>query len=451
MPAEDVRGAEERLDRAGLGDLAQHRRVPGFHADDERDAPARLGRRDHLLRARRGNDAVRRIPREAQPAADHAIEERDCPRVVLEQVVVEPHHVADAELLLESLQLVEHGIDRAQPYPGAIESPHAAERAARSAAARGERGREARPWCLEVRERADDAVAGEFSDLGQLEGRYHVHGGRGRLTAVQEPVPAAHAVGEDHLPERVDPELAADDADENLNRTVRLAQEREPRGGDVVEDPLDVVGHVDAADRDRHAAAIRPRAHLAQRLVRHREHAGDADQLGLERIDRVVEMPLPYAVEVEGGRRRRGMARLQHLVVEVHDADVDAHPTELLGEHDEAIGREVRTDAAARGVEAEQAGIRVGRVHQQDAIEAAGGKLRPQEALRADEPVAGHAGVRLGRHGRMRRRSMAWRWSHTAFAEVNVKCPRCTRAGGVDAKRPPDEPYAYCVLSSTPA
>src|SRR5207245_8640484 len=57
-----------------------------FQAEDGiRDATVTGVQTCALPISRRGNDAVRRIPCEVQPAADHAIEERDCPRVRSEE------------------------------------------------------------------------------------------------------------------------------------------------------------------------------------------------------------------------------------------------------------------------------------------------------------------------------------------------------------------------------
>ncbi len=177
--------------------------------------------------------------------------------------------------------------------------------------------------------------------------------------------------------------------------------------GMLVEHALDVVGHVHAADRHRHAGPPRPLAHLAERVVGHREHAGDADQVRLEGLDRGVELGLPDRVERKVLLGRGGVAGLQHRVVEVDDSHLHADPAQLLGEHGEAVGRKVGGDAAARGCEAEEARVGVGRIHQQDAVEPAVGELgaeegrgaarRAREIVRADVVERPHAGAAVRR------------------------------------------------------
>ena len=132
--AEDFRRADEVPERAGLFDLTQNLRIAGFHSDIDGDASGRGHGGDQFFGAGGRNQSIGGVPGYLDIAADDLVEHRQSALLVLEQIVVEPHDMANAILLDEQLNLVDNIHIAALANAFAVEIPHRAERALRSAA-----------------------------------------------------------------------------------------------------------------------------------------------------------------------------------------------------------------------------------------------------------------------------------------------------------------------------
>src|SRR3990167_5370741 len=200
---------EERLHAPRLLDLPQNLRVAGFHADVHRDASASRHRRHDFMLAGSRDQPIGRIPGDVNLSHHHLVEQADCALVILQQIVVEPHDMPDAVLVLEDLKLVHHGFDRALAYSDSVQCPHAAERALRATATIRQNRGEPRPLRLEAVERADRAVVRDFVHRQEVVSRDHVNVASGRF-AVPANAVADLSVNEDHLSQLISLTFAVD-------------------------------------------------------------------------------------------------------------------------------------------------------------------------------------------------------------------------------------------------
>ncbi len=174
--------------------------------------PDRAAAGDDLFGARRCQHAVGGVPGHGQPAFHHAVEQRDGPGVVFEQIVVQPHDVTDPVVALQNFQLVEDRVDAALAHADAVEIADAAKGALGAAAAVRQRGGKLGAGILEAIERANGAVVRIGAQIHQVISRDHGNGLRRGLACAGEPQTAG--VVDHHLAEGGGCGLAAHHMDE---------------------------------------------------------------------------------------------------------------------------------------------------------------------------------------------------------------------------------------------
>ncbi len=372
--AQHLGGGQESFHRARLTHGLEDIFVAGFHADVQRDTAALGGGGDHLVRAGTGDDAVGGVPGEIQVALHHAVEQVDGAGMVFQQIIVQPHDMADAMIVGEQFKLVQDGLDLALAHTHAVEIAHTAEGALGAAAPVGENRGKPGVFRFEAIEGADGAGGGIAADIDQVVGRGHVDlglhrrvtgiGGQKLLTAAQAEKRQVIGFG-----------LAVDRLDKRGESLFRFPQKGHVGGLDVFQDPLDVIADMDAADRYRNVVALDPVADGPHGAMGHGEHAGHTDQVGFELAQVIVELSLPNRVKIELVGGRELPASLENFVVEIADADLNPDFPQPSCNHQQPVRRIVGVAASLGRIKTEEFRVGIRRRHQKDAFNPSLGKM----------------------------------------------------------------------------